>query len=155
MKTPAYIFLCVLPVIAASAATDSNAEVFTTASISLETQLADVQGELHDMKTQLRQLQERSVLACDSGSVEIPAGTSNLNSGSGLRYMEIPAYFARSFSSTPTVTVGLTHLDHNPGTNTRIDVAAVSVRTNGMTIRIETWGTSHVVKARASWMACA
>eukprot|EP00058_Branchiostoma_floridae_P027866 XP_002613357.1 hypothetical protein BRAFLDRAFT_68342 [Branchiostoma floridae] len=152
MKTPVGIFLCVLSMIAASRSAAATGDL--SAPISLETALSEVQGELRDMKTQLRQLQERSIVACDSGYVEVPAN-SHLYTGSGVRYLEIPAYFSRSFSSTPTVTVGLSHLDHNPGTNTRIDVTVVSVRTSSITIRIETWATSHVVKAGVNWMACA
>ncbi|KAI8484871.1 hypothetical protein Bbelb_374680 [Branchiostoma belcheri] len=69
---------------------------------------------------------------------------NTFSSGSGWRTRELTATFSRPFSTTPVVTIGLSHVDHYQGTNLRVTTGVRSVYASHMIVQVSTWGDTRL-----------
>lgn len=73
--------------------------------------------------------------------------------GKGPREMRRVIEFSETFSAPPAVTVGLSMLDIDKGSNHRVDISAELVSETGFVIVFRTWGDTRVARVRADWLA--
>ena len=73
--------------------------------------------------------------------------------GSGPREVRQPQSFKQPFKSPPVVTVSISMWDIDHKTNSRVDISAESVTTEGFQIVFRTWGDTRIARIRADWLA--
>jgi hypothetical protein len=73
--------------------------------------------------------------------------------GSGDRAYRHTVTFARPFSATPVVHLGIAGLDASKQDNLRLRVRAEAVGTHGFTIVVETWLHTQIWSVDVSWLA--
>jgi hypothetical protein len=71
----------------------------------------------------------------------------------GPRELRHVVEFSEAFSKIPAVSVGLSMLDMDRGSNHRVDLSAELVTERGFTIVFRTWGDTRVARVRADWLA--
>ena len=74
-------------------------------------------------------------------------------SGSGPRRSTSPVQFSEKFKSPPVVHINLSMWDMDEASNSRMDIKAEGITTEGFNIVFQTWGDSRVARVRASWTA--
>ncbi|MEM7129109.1 MAG: H-type lectin domain-containing protein [Chloroflexota bacterium] len=85
------------------------------------------------------------------GNSDIPEWT--LDEDTGNRTYEVPIEFEKSFSTEPTVVVGLAGTDVVPNPSNRLTVSALNINRSGFTLRIRTWADTTAFGATATWIA--
>lgn len=73
--------------------------------------------------------------------------------GSGPREVRQRETFKEAFVEAPAVTVGISMWDMDHRTNSRVDIQAENISTNGFEIVFRTWADTRVARIRADWMA--
>jgi hypothetical protein len=77
----------------------------------------------------------------------------NLHQGFGARFYTVRVTFQRPFQSPPTVLATLYILDVGNAANTRVNVSAENITTQGFDLVIHTWGDTALYGAYANWLA--
>lgn len=73
--------------------------------------------------------------------------------GSGPREVRQSQIFREPFQTVPVVTVGISMWDIDHKTNSRVDITAEDVTTQGFDIVFRTWSDTRIARIRADWMA--
>lgn len=73
--------------------------------------------------------------------------------GNGIRIYKTYIRFSPSFSASPKVVVGLSHLDIFKNANTRLTAQIAEVDPNGFYLNLITWGDSKIWAAGVNWIA--
>ena len=73
--------------------------------------------------------------------------------GSGPREVRQDLVFREPFLDPPAVTVGISMWDIDHQTNSRVDIAAENISTQGFEIVFRTWADTRIARIRADWMA--
>ena len=73
--------------------------------------------------------------------------------GSGPREVRHAQEFNEPFVDPPLVTVGVSMWDIAHQTNSRVDISADNVTSQGFEIVFRTWADTRIARIRADWMA--
>lgn len=73
--------------------------------------------------------------------------------GTGERRASVEVRFSETYRSPPAVHVSLSMWDMDQTTNSRADVRAEEVTTQGFNIVLRTWGDTRIARARAVWLS--
>lgn len=73
--------------------------------------------------------------------------------GQGPRESRHVVAFKDAFAAPPSVLVGLSMWDMDHKTNSRADISAENVTTDGFHLVFRTWGDTRVARVRADWTA--
>ena len=73
--------------------------------------------------------------------------------GTGERSASVEVRFSETYRSLPAVHVSLSMWDMDQTTNSRADVRAEEVTTQGFNIVLRTWGDTRIARARAVWLS--
>lgn len=73
--------------------------------------------------------------------------------GSGPRESRHLVTFTEPFQAPPTVMASIAMWDIDHKTNSRADITAESISTDGFHLVFRTWGDSRVARVRATWIA--
>ena len=73
--------------------------------------------------------------------------------GEGERESRHVISFTDTFAAPPNVHLSLTMWDMDQKTNSRVDLVAENITTEGFHIVFRTWGDTRIARVRADWMA--
>jgi hypothetical protein len=73
--------------------------------------------------------------------------------GKGPRESRVPVTFDEPFIAPPAVMVGISMWDIDHRQNSRADISAESITTEGFEIVFRTWEDTRVARIRADWTA--
>ncbi len=73
--------------------------------------------------------------------------------GQGPRESRHIVHFKEAFLEVPAVMVGISMWDMDQKTNSRADISAETVTTEGFHLVFRTWGDTRVARVRADWTA--
>ena len=73
--------------------------------------------------------------------------------GQGPRESRAKVAFKTAYSSPPHVQVSVSMWDISNNTNSRVDVQAEDITTNGFEIVFRTWNDTQVARIRVAWTA--
>lgn len=73
--------------------------------------------------------------------------------GDGARQVRAYVEFSESFRAPPVVMTTLSMFDMSNGSNSRADVQAEDVTSDGFAIVFRTWGDSKIARVRVAWQA--
>lgn len=76
-----------------------------------------------------------------------------LAKNSGERSHSIEITFPKPFDTKPSVIVTVTMVDADKGSNVRYSVEPASISRDGFTVKISTWGDTHIYGVGGSWIA--
>jgi hypothetical protein len=73
--------------------------------------------------------------------------------GSGPREVRQREVFSEAFVDAPVVSVGISMWDIDHMTNSRVDISAEKVTSDGFEIVLRTWADTRIARIRADWVA--
>eukprot|EP00058_Branchiostoma_floridae_P014512 XP_002600000.1 hypothetical protein BRAFLDRAFT_74119 [Branchiostoma floridae] len=115
-----------------------------------------LQSEMSVRDQRILDLEQRDYIErCESGSIVTPEDALSTDWTTGHRRLHLTATFSRAFRTIPTVTIGLTQVDHLFGSNTRVLAQLSDATRTSLAVEVGTWGDSILYSATVHWMACA
>lgn len=73
--------------------------------------------------------------------------------GDGQRHLRTHVAFAETFRKPPAIHLGMSMWDVSNDANSRADISAEDIDTEGFAIAFNTWGDSKIARIRVNWIA--